>query len=111
MQNEPLQETVKIDSKQKSFELFKSGKTIKEIANERSMTVSTIEGHLIPFILSGDLHVEQFVKPEKLEMILNYFTKTNEYKLSPAKEALGNEVSYSELRFVLRHLEFIGKIK
>ena len=111
LQNEPLQETVKIDSKQKSFELFKSGKTIKEIANERSMTVSTIEGHLIPFILSGDLHVEQFVKPEKLEMILNYFTKTNEYKLSPAKEALGNEVSYSELRFVLRHLEFIGKIK
>ncbi|RYY06955.1 MAG: helicase, partial [Sphingobacteriaceae bacterium] len=37
----------KIDTKQVSYDLFKSGKTIAEIAAERSLTSGTIENHLL----------------------------------------------------------------
>jgi len=105
-----LPEKIKVNTKQKSFELFKSGKTIFEIATERGMSPTTIEGHLASFIDTGELQIEQFVSPEKLEIISDYFTKAEIYSLTPAKEALGNDVSYAEIRFVLKHLEYTGKI-
>jgi uncharacterized protein YpbB len=97
------------NSQQASLELLKAGKTIEEIATERGMAVSTIEGHLAHFIGTGELTIEQFVPSEKVSIISDYFIKNNSISLGPAKTALGNSVSYAELRFVLNHLKFIGK--
>ena len=107
---EILTKIEKPNSKQASFDLLKAGKTIAEIAAEREMAVSTIEGHLAHFISTGELNIHQFVKPEKTELISAYFTKTRNPLLGPAKIALGDDVSYAELRFVLNHLKFSGQI-
>ena len=40
----------KIDTKKVSLDLFKSGKSIEEIANERDLNENTIFGHLASFI-------------------------------------------------------------
>src|SRR5439155_4808823 len=39
-------EPSKANTKQVSFDLYKSGKTVKEIVAERNLAVSRIEGHL-----------------------------------------------------------------
>lgn len=96
----------KPDTKLVSFELFKAGKTMSEIAMERSMAVSTIEGHIAHFVGTGELDVRQFVTDEKITMIAAYFSKAENSNLSPAKAALGDDVSYGELKFVLKYMEF-----
>lgn len=109
---EPLAETngnqqsrQKPDSRQLSYELWKSGLSIQQIAAERGLAISTIEGHLAYFVGTGDIDIHQLVHPDKAKRIADYFLKYGMTALKPVKEALGDEVSYSELRFVLKSLE------
>ncbi len=44
----------KKDTRQETFDLYKQGKSVKEIADERSLTVQTVEGHLAHFIVQGN---------------------------------------------------------
>lgn len=101
---------VKIPSHQISFELFRQGKSIAEIAQERECVVSTIEGHLVRYVKSGELPVEQIVAPDKLKMISEYFAHTDDFRLGPAREVLGNGISYGELRMVAAYLGADGVV-
>lgn len=98
----------KINTKQKTFELYCSGKTIEEIAAERGMSLTTIEGHLAHYIGIGELEVTKLVDNDKLKRISEYFIASQSAKLGPAKAALGDDVSWGELRYVLRHLILTG---
>lgn len=94
------------NTKTVSFELFKSGKSIQAIAEERGLATSTIEGHLAHFVGTGELAVDQFITVEKLAPILDFFTKTDNLSMGDAKIALGESASWSELRFAVKHIEF-----
>ncbi len=98
---------IKEDTKQISYNLYKSGKTILQIAEERSMAVSTIEGHLAYFIGTGDIPVHDFVSPDIAKMIATHFEGKGDNRLGSVKAALGDQVSWSELRFVMKHLEYL----
>ncbi len=98
----------KEDSKKISFQLFKSGKTVEEIAEERSMSPTTIEGHLAHFVAMGELGISLFISDEKLKIIMKYFENAETKNLTPAKEALGQDYSYADLRFGLNHLIFLA---
>ncbi|MFA5648745.1 MAG: helix-turn-helix domain-containing protein [Bacteroidales bacterium] len=87
-----------------SYEMFKQGKSIDEIAKERDMVFSTIAGHLDRYIASGDILITQLVDAKKIEAISNHFTNTDDLRLTPAKEALGDNYSFNELRWVLKDL-------
>lgn len=95
----------KIDSKKASFVLFKSGKTIAEIAQERGFAASTIESHLAHYVGLGELDVKQFLNEEKLKKIVEYFKSVKNRGFNEAKSHFGDEVSYSELRMGLSYLE------
>jgi uncharacterized protein YpbB len=95
----------KIDSKKASFDLFKSGKTIAEIAQERGFAASTIESHLAHYVRLGELDVKQFLKEEKLNKIVEYFKSAENKGFGEAKNHFGDEVSYSELRMGLSYLD------
>jgi hypothetical protein len=88
-----------------SFEMFRQGKTIEEIATERSLTVSTIGGHLALFVAAGELEILKLITEEKLDLITSYFRNTETASLSEALAALGNKVSYWEMRMVLQYLQ------
>jgi len=94
-----------------SFELFKAGKTIQEIARERSLSVSTIEGHLTVFVRNGQLDVIRLVASEKYKIISEYFISNGNVSLSKAVQALGSEVSFGEVRFVQNSLLYTGLIR
>jgi len=95
---------VKGQTQRLSFEMYKQGKTIAEIATERSLSGTTIEGHLARYVASGELDIAQFVTPEKLELITTYFLEAGSASLTEAKTELGEEVSYGEIRMVLGHM-------
>lgn len=98
-----------VASKEISYHLFVQGKTIDEIVATRQMARSTIEGHLSEYIESGKIMVEQLVDPKKLKRIMDYFSDHPSNVLAPAKAALGNDVSFGELRFVQKHLAFLSQ--
>jgi ATP-dependent DNA helicase RecQ len=88
-----------------SLKMFKNGKTVSEIAKERGLAVSTIETHLVKFIPTGELIVEDLVPLEKIEPIREAIFELNaENGISPIKEFLGDDFSYGEIRAVVAEL-------
>jgi hypothetical protein len=91
----------KTDTKTLSYNLYKEGKTIAEIATERNFVQSTIESHLVPFITSGDIDVNDLVSATKQKLILDAVAIHGELSHKTLMENLSNEVSYSEIKMVL----------
>jgi len=98
-------------TKEESLRLFLEGRSTAEVAAARGLTVTTIEGHLAHFISTGKLSLDQLMEPKKAARIAAYFQSNLYQGLTSAKEDLGKDVSYGELRFVLKDLERQGKLK
>lgn len=94
----------KIASNIVSFELFKTGKNIEEIAKERNYSPTTIEGHLAQFVASGELDIYRIVERSKVQRVIDYLEKHPTTELTPIKIALGDDFSYGEIRMVVAHL-------
>lgn len=94
----------KIDTKKLSFELFQSGKSIAEIAAERSLNTSTIEGHLGYYIELGQLDIFDVMDWEKVNKIEQFVKENPAETLSGIKSHFGDDFSYGEIRMVLHHL-------
>ena len=90
----------KIPSHEKTLELITRGKSIKDIAMERKMTIGTILSHLEK-LKEGKYEVDlkQF-KPKSadLKAIKTAFKGTKDMKLAPAHRKLKGKYSYEELR-------------
>ena len=85
----------------KTLELLDEGVEIDEIAKERNYSRSTIENHVIEIIKNGLYTVEDFVDKEHLETITEYFEEVDDTSLSAARDVLGDEYSYFELKLGL----------
>ncbi len=102
--------TEKKPTREISLELFQSGKSVEEIAKERGLANNTIEGHLAHFVGEGMLDINQCISEKKLKLIAGYFQKHDSLQLNDAKHALGDIVSYSDLRFVLKYMQHTGQL-
>ena len=91
--------------------MFRSGKSIPEIAAERKFTVATIEGHLASFISSGEVKVAELVPRYKLDAILKVVEEIGGNAAFPMKEKLGDDYSYGEIRAVISHKQWMSREK
>ena len=81
-------------------QLIDQGMTVEEIASERNLTLSTIYGHIARFVEAGDYEAFRFVAKEKITVIEEYFRDTEDPSLGKAKEVLGDDYEFWELRIV-----------
>jgi predicted transcriptional regulator/GTPase SAR1 family protein len=95
----------KADTKQITFDLYKQGKTITEIATERSYTTATIQGHLAHFIALGKVEVTDLMKQKDVDNISDFFIKNNTTSSKEGKVHFGETYSYNELKMVLAFLQ------
>ncbi len=95
------EKAAKINTKQVSFDLFKQGKDIIAIAQERNMAISTIEGHLAHYIQLGDIDILEVMDQEKFSLIRPHLENYTETAAGPIKEKLGNQVSFGEIRLAM----------
>ena len=92
----------KPDTKEVTYRLFRQGKSIEEIAKERELVSGTIAGHLEHYVRSGEVKIEQLVAREKITKIIRYVQAHGSDKgLTVIKAALGDDVSYADIRLVL----------
>lgn len=99
----------KPDTKKITLDLFRQGRSISQIAEERELSLATIESHLAHFVGTGEIPVNELIPQETVELISSYFTGNDELRMGPVKEALGEKVSWSDIRFVVSHLKHLGK--
>jgi ATP-dependent DNA helicase RecQ len=93
------------NSQTQSFQLFQSGKSISEIAVIRNFSEGTIAAHLAHFIKTGDIDVYRLISEEKFQLIQNALQTATAPGLSAVKNILSDDISYSEIRFVIAALE------
>ena len=91
-----------MDTRMLSYNLYIEGKNVIEIAKERGLSTKTIEDHLIDCAKLGlKINYSDFVSPDHEEMIINEYTKIGGDKLKPIKEALPEDITYTEIKFAL----------
>ena len=96
----------KVDTRGLTFKMFREGKTIKEIAAERSLTVGTVENHLALFVKSGDLKVDEVVSTQHQKIIRGIIKSFNKaYSLSDVKNLLPDDYTYAEIKLVIADME------
>ncbi|TSJ41501.1 helix-turn-helix domain-containing protein [Fluviicola chungangensis] len=83
-----------------TFDLFEAGKTIEEIANERQLGLSTIEGHFAKLIQQEKIDITSVLDPKRISEIESYLEDAEGKTLGMLKEELGDRVSYAELKWV-----------
>jgi hypothetical protein len=98
----------KISSRRVSLSLFLDDMSIDGIARERGLAVSTIEGHLAHYVGTGELDILKLITPEKLATVSEYFISTGDIGLNRAIEVLGDKYTYGELKWVLKHADFVA---
>ena len=83
-------------------QLLQQGLSIGEVARERGLAESTIAGHLNRLVRAGEkLDLGPLLPPqERFDKIRAALVETGGEYLSPAKEVLGDEYSYDEIRIV-----------
>lgn len=96
----------KIPTQQITFNLFKEGKTVAEIAKERSLAETTILGHLSKFVADGLIDVHQLVSDEVISKIAAYRRSHPEIAgLKEIHQYFNETISYGEIKFAMAYLE------
>ncbi|MDR1121454.1 MAG: helix-turn-helix domain-containing protein [Dysgonamonadaceae bacterium] len=100
------EQQVRIPSARQSFELFRQGLSMKEIAQTRNIGETTVASHLAEFVLSGELPVTDFVPQEKLSELLPWVQAAiaeDNLRLAPIKESVDELFSYNDICFVMSY--------
>jgi ATP-dependent DNA helicase RecQ len=92
------------DTRTETFNLYRSGKNVMEIAAARGLSQVTIEGHLSHFVQTGDLDVQELVSAEKIPAIKDAVESYGNERLAPLKEILGDAYTYGEIKAVISWL-------
>jgi ATP-dependent DNA helicase RecQ len=79
--------------------------SITDIAEKRLLSVNTIETHLAFYISSGKLDINNFVPPDKQELIRTALTKYGKSSLRILKENLPEEIGYGDIKFTIAATE------
>jgi len=93
----------KISTGEVTFNLFKTGKSIEEIAKERSLTPATIQGHLIPYIQKGEIKLNEVIDEGKAKTILQKIQLVGkEASLKAIKILCPADITYTDILLIMK---------
>jgi ATP-dependent DNA helicase RecQ len=93
------------ETKRQTLRLFTEGQSVDQIAQLRNLSRTTIEAHLTFYIQQGKLTIDQVMDPARITPIQLAVEKIGGKILTPIKDSLGEEYTYSEIRYVIAHIE------
>ncbi len=95
-----------------TLDMFNEGKSIEEIAKERELSESTIEGHLAKLIEEGEeIDHNRILSPDKKELVYDLANSLKTERLKEIVEAADGKVSYGEVRIALALIKRDSSIK
>lgn len=81
------------DTYQKTLILFKEGKSIQEIVDERALSLGTIENHLTKLVYNCELKAEDVINESHLNMIDKVLSKKTEISIHDLRKEIKERVS------------------
>ncbi|WP_338779867.1 DNA helicase RecQ [Metabacillus sp. FJAT-52054] len=85
-----------------TLQMFKEGKELKDIAEEREISIQTVENHLLKCLEAGEIiQHEEFVPLKYREQIEQAIQEAGTDRLKPIKELLPEEISYFMIKAFL----------
>jgi nucleoside-triphosphatase THEP1 len=101
-EDKPKKDTAsKTPTKQVSYDLYKQGKTIAQIAIERKLVAGTIEQHLCAYVAKGELSAFDFITETRLNAMLAIMNTDNENNRATLKQALPDDYTYTEIALAM----------
>lgn len=94
----------KIPSAVISMNLYREGKTIADIATERTLAASTIEGHLTNFVKTGDIKVDAFADESIVKVIAECLVGNPGKLHSDVRVLLNNQYSFAQIKAVANYM-------
>src|SRR5207253_7251361 len=89
-----------------TYAFYNAGMTIEEIAQERGLTVMTVEKHLAECILAGrTFDVARHVNGRDRTLIELAIERLGTERLKPLRDALPRHITYRMIRFVVADLQ------
>jgi hypothetical protein len=99
----------KIPTTEITFQMWKDGKTIEEIAKERVFTTSTIEGHFEKLIEEEKVDIGDVMDKATFDKIMAAFDAAPDAEgTKPIKEHLGDEISFGQIKMVMGYRKLVG---
>ena len=95
------------NTKQISFNMFQKGLSIAEIAKERGLVESTIEGHLGFFVEQGEIDINKILSPDQQKEIEACLARVSDNSLKTVRTELEERYSYGEIKFVIAHQKYM----
>ena len=92
-------------------DMAEQGMSIEAIAKARGLAASTILSHLTYWVEQGSFPASQFVSSEKMAEIRDYFEATGDPKITTARDVLGDDYQFGEIRMVLAEMKREGYFK
>ena len=81
------------DTYQKTLILFKEGKSIQEIVDERALSLGTIENHLTKLVYNCELKAEDVINESHLNMIDKILSKKTDISIHDLRKEIKERVS------------------
>ncbi len=91
-------------TKKISLTMFQEGKMIDQIAKERGLSPSTIQGHLAYYVQTHQLDIHRVLEQVKLEEIERFLSTNPTATIAEAKTHFESKFNYGELRLAFSHL-------
>ena len=99
----------KTPTKEISYNLYKQGMTVDQIATERGFAKSTIIGHLTPYVKEGKVGLRALISSAHEKKIRDFMKAHPEIEhFSEIKEAMGDSIAYSEIKLIRDLMEDEG---
>lgn len=110
--NSAIKTTTKLNTKDLSFTLFKQGNSITEIAEKRNLTQSTIESHLLHYITTNEINIEEIIDKHRLDYIAKSIQKISlDQSISEIKKLVNNDITFSEIKLFIANKNKTTKTK
>jgi ATP-dependent DNA helicase RecQ len=85
-----------------TYQMYREGKSLDDIARERDLTPITIQDHLVRCSQEGcAVDWDTFIPPEYEEQIFQTIRQLGTEKLKPIKEALPDQIDYFAIKAVI----------
>lgn len=94
------QPKIKGETYLKTYVAVKEGKSLQDIATERSMALSTIEGHAARGIAEGVLEIDAFMPTDARDTLGDWMREHPDKNLNDARAEFGERFTYGQLRMV-----------
>ncbi|MFQ6091588.1 MAG: RecQ family ATP-dependent DNA helicase [bacterium] len=88
-----------------TYKLFRQGLSPGEVARERGLALSTVNGHIVTLIGQGRIILDEVLDPDVQSRIRSVAERVGIERLKPIKDRLPRKITYDQIRFVCEDIK------